>query len=141
MTAITYRQQLEAYAWKKYQIEPEQLPFNHEDYSVLRHPKNGKWFAVFIVKTRREFGLAGEGITEIVSVKTRDPFLVDTLAKQPGFLRGFPSSGWNWLSVVLDGTVPIEDIYHFLDESYQITKNKTGNQNTPLLKRKEALSD
>ena len=141
MANISLREQLEAYVREKYNIESEQLPFNHEDYSIFRHSDSGKWFAVFIVKPRGEFGLDGEGDAEIVSLKIRDPLLADILLQQPGYLKGYPSIRWNWTSVVLDGTVPFEDICRWLDESYDATVSKARNQKIPLAKRKDALSE
>lgn len=129
------RKQLETYAKETYGTDVEQLPFNHEDYSILRHPDSGKWFAVFIVKSRAAFGLPGDGDAEVVSLKLRDPLLADLLTAQDGYLRGYPSSGWNWISVVLDGTVPFEEIRQWLDESFQATKSKAKNKKTPLPKR------
>lgn len=131
----TQRRQLEIYAKKKYDIEPEQLPFNHEDYAILRHSGNGKWFAVFIVKPRSELRLKGNGDAEIVSVKLRDSSMVDMLAHQSGFLQGYPNPKWKWISIVLDGTIPFEDICQWLDESYQATKSKAQNKKVALLKR------
>ena len=132
----SFRKKLESYAKRTYHVEAERLPFNNEDYAVFRHINSGKWFAVFIVKTRREFGLEGDGDTEVVSLKIRDRLLSDMLMKQPGYLRGYPSSKWNWTTIVLDGTVPFEDICKWLDESYDATKSKTKNKRVPLQKRR-----
>jgi len=130
----TVREQLEAYARERYGVEPEQLPFNREDYAVLRHADSGKWFAVFIVKSRGAFGLEGDGDADVVSLKIRDTLLADLLTQQPGYLRGYPSVRWNWVSIVLDGTVPPEEVCRRLDESYEATS--TGrNQKIPLPKR------
>lgn len=129
------RARLEKYAKEKYDIESEQLPFKQEDYAVLRHADSGKWFAVFIVKPRKDFGLPGAGDAEIVSLKIRDPLLADLLVQQAGYLNGYPSRKWNWISIVLDGTVPFEEVCRWLDESYTATKTKAKNQKVPLVKR------
>ena len=134
MNNKTQREQLEAYVKQKYNVEPEQLPFNHEDYAVLRHPNSGKWFAVFIVKSRHEFGLAGEGDAEIVSLKVHDPSLADILMQRPGFLRGYPSVKWNWISIVLDDSIPFDEICSLMDESYQTTISKVKNKKSPFRK-------
>ena len=131
----TIRARLDEYTKEKYGIEPEILPFSREDYEIYRHTETGKWFAVFIVKERSGFGLDGEGTTEVLCVKVADPFFADFLMSQPGYLRGYPSSKWNWVSVVLDGTVPFEEICKWLDESYNATKTKAKNRKTPLIKR------
>lgn len=138
MVTKAIRERIDAYTKEKYGIDPEILPFSHEEYEIYRHTENGKWFAVFIVKERSAFGLEGDGTAEILCVKIKDPFFADILMQQPGYLRGYPSSKWNWVSMVLDGTVPFEDICRWLDESYLATRTKAGNLKTPLLKRESS---
>ena len=138
METKTIRERIDAYAKEKYGIDPEILPFSHEDYEIYRHTETGKWFAVFIVKERRAFGLDGEGTAEILCVKPKDRFFADFLTQQPGYLRGYPSSKWKWVSMVLDSSVPFENICRWLDESYLATKTKAGNQKTPLPKRESS---
>ena len=70
-----------------------------------------------------------------MSVKIRDPFFADMLLQQPGYLRGFPSAKWHWVSIVLDGTVPFKDICQLLDESFAATLSKPQNKKVPLIKR------
>lgn len=132
----TLREQLDQYIKQKYNVEPEQLPFKHEDYAIYRHTDTGKWFAVFIVKPRQEFGLEGEGDAEIVSFKPRDAMYADFMSQQPGYLCGYPSRGWNWLSALLDGSIAFENICRWLEESYEATVSKAKNKKTPLQKRK-----
>ena len=131
----TIRESLDAYTKEKYSIVPEILPFSREDYEIYRHEDTGKWFAVFIVKERSAFGLDGDGTAEILCIKPKDRFFADFMMQETGYLRGYPSSKWNWISMVLDGTVPYQDICRWLDESYQATKSKSKNLKTPLLKR------
>ena len=134
---MALREKLDAYVKEKYQIEPEILPFSHDNYEIYRHTDTGKWFAVFIVKPRRAFGLEGDGDAEIVSFRIRDAMLRDMVAQQPGYLWGYPSSRWNWTSAVLDGTVPFEDICRWIDESFKATGTKTKNLKTPLPKKNQ----
>ena len=135
MNRKTIRAQLDAYTKERYGVEPEILPFSRENYEIYRHPSTGKWFAVFIVKDRDAFGLGGEGLAEVLSLKLKDPLFADFLMQQPGFLRGYPSKSWNWVSVVLDGTVPFENICRWLDESYEATRAKRKNMQTLLIKK------
>lgn len=135
MPRPSLRARIEAYAREEYGIEPEQLPFNHEDYAVLRHPRNCKWFAVFFVKPRAALGLPGEGVAEVLSFKVPGKKTAERLAATPGFFPGYPSPRWNWLSVALDGSVPLCEIKPCLDESFCATAFKPANQNIPLEKR------
>ncbi len=135
MKGKTIRERVEAYARQHFKAVPEQLPFNRQDYAVLRHQDTGRWYAVFIVKPRSILGLDGEGDAAIISLKIRNPNDADMLLQKPGYLPGFPSSKWNWVSIVLDGTVPFRDICHWLSESFSATTGKIKNQKVPLLKR------
>ena len=129
------RERLDAYVRENYGIVPEILPFSKEKYEIFRHSDTGKWFAVFVEKEQSVFGFDGDGTAEILCVKPRDPYLADFLLSQPGYLGGYPSKSWKWLSVVLDGTVPFEEICNLLDESYRATKAKGKNLKTPLSKK------
>lgn len=135
MEGSSIRERLDVYTKQKYGIDPEVLPFSHEKYEIYRHTDTGKWFAVFIVKERRAFGLDGDGTADIFCFKLKDTLHADILMEQPGYLRGYPSSKWNWVSALLDGTIPFDDICQWLDESYETTKTKGKNLKTPLIKR------
>ena len=132
---MTIRERLDAYVKEKYGIDPEILPFSKENYGVYRHPDTGRWFAVFIVKDRSAFGLPGSEEVEVVSFKIRDRMFSDFLMQQPGYMRGFPASNWNWTTAVLDGTIPYEDVCRWINGSYEATKTKVKNKRTPLPKK------
>jgi len=53
-----------------------------------------------------------------------------------GYLIVYPAGNWNWISAVMDGTIPFVDLCRWIDESYEATRKKTGNQKTPLPERK-----
>ena len=38
----TICERIDAYTKEKFGIEPEILPFSHEDYEIYRHKENGK---------------------------------------------------------------------------------------------------
>lgn len=135
MKNSSIRKQIDSYVKEKYGITPEILPFSHEKYEIYRHRESGRWFSVFIEKQRREFGLDGKGEVEVICVKPRDFEYATFLMGEKGYLRGLPSKGWNWLSIVLDGTVSVKDICSFIDESYYGTKDKPKNKKTPLAKK------
>ena len=42
----TIRERIDAYVKERYGIDPEILPFSHEDYEIYRHEDTGKWFSV-----------------------------------------------------------------------------------------------
>ena len=78
---------------------------------------------------RNKLGLDGEEKVDILNVKLSDPLLVDMLVRQAGYLRGYHISRGNWISIVLDGTVPLDAITHLIDMSYNVTASKKTKQN------------
>ena len=127
-TEMTYRDELFAYVKKKYRAEPEYLWRRYLDYAIFRHADNQKWFGLVMDVRRDKLGLEGDEITDILNVKLSDPLLVDLLVQQPGYRKGYHISRGNWVSILLDGSVPFEDICRWLDESYVTTASKEKRQ-------------
>ena len=117
MKVRSLRARLMAYVKKKYGALPENLWLKYPDYAVFRHVESGKWFGVLMDVPESKLGLPGERIVDILNVKPGDPRLVDLLIQQPGFFRGWHMNRGNWVSILLDGTVPFEEVCHWLDES------------------------
>ena len=117
-----------AYVKKKYDTEPEYLWMRYPDYAVLRHSDNGKWFGIIMDIKRSRLGLDEEGRTDILNVKVEDPLLLDLLVRQPGYFRGYHMNRSNWVSILLDGSAPLNDILRLLDASYGATASKAKKQ-------------
>ena len=119
------------YVKKKYDIEPD-YPFRSVRasiaYPVLRHEDNRKIFALFMDVQRNKLGLDGEERVDILNVKLGDPLLVDILIQQDGYFRGYHISRGNWISILLDGTVSLEEIFPLIDESFMVTASTQKKQ-------------
>lgn len=118
---MIYRDRLFEYIKTKYKAAPEYLWRRYPEYAVFRHADNRKWFGLVMNVRRDKLGQEGDGITDILNIKLSDPFLADLLVQQPGYLRGYHIARGNWVSILLDGTVPFEEICRWLDESYVAT--------------------
>ena len=54
------------------------------------------------------------------------------MIQQEGYYVGYHISRGNWISIVLDGTVPLDAITHLIDVSYNVTASKkTKQKNRP----------
>lgn len=87
------------------------------DAAVLRRKDTRKWYAVFMRIARRRLGLEGDGVTEIVDVRhnlTEDSSLLD--GKR--FLAGYHMNKKSWMTIILDGSVPEEELLSFIKSSY-----------------------
>ena len=122
------REEIFKYVRKKYKTELD-YPFSiAPGYPVLRHKDNRKWFALIMDIPRNKLGLKGTERVDILNVKLGDPMFVDMLVRQPGYFYGYHISRSSWISILLDGTVPFEEICQWIDESYAVTASKRKKQ-------------
>lgn len=115
------RNDIAARIGQQFGAEPEFLWARYPDTCVFRHTGNRKWFAVVMTVTGDKLGLPGQEPVDILDVKC-DPILLGSLLGTPGYLPGYHMNKSNWVTILLDGTVPEEDILRLLDISYDLTE-------------------
>ena len=125
---MTLRERIIEFVKEKYKSEPEYLWNRFPEYAIFRHSDNKKWFSIIMSVCKRKLGLDSDEVVDILNVKLSDPLLVDMLIRQPGYLRGYHISRGNWVSILLDGSVPFDDICNWLNESYMVTASKQKKQ-------------
>ena len=106
---------------QQYGTEPD-YPWKDRN-AVLRHTDSQKWYGVILEVNRSKLGLDGIGTVEILNVKC-DPLLIGTLRMRPGFYPAYHMNKYHWNSIILDGTVPDDDIKNMIDDSFDLTKPK-----------------
>lgn len=111
------------YAEDTYGTAPEYLWKRTPNYAVLRNQANRKWYGAIIDIPRKTLGLTGEGIVDILDIKC-SPVMIGSLLEQEGYLPAYHMNKNNWITVLLDGTVPLEGILPLVDLSYQLTEPK-----------------
>lgn len=125
---MNLREQLFQYVKKKYKTAPEYLWMRFPDYAVFRHADNGKWFGIVMNVSKEKLGLDGDEKVDILNVKLPDPLLAEMLMQQSGYFRGYHISRGNWVSILLDGSVPFDDVCRWLEESYLTTASRQKKQ-------------
>ena len=125
---LTVREKLYGYVKRKYGSEPEYLWRRFPDYAVFRHEDNRKWYGLIMDVPRKNLGIPGEGRVDILNVKLDDLLLADMLVQREGYLRGYHLSRGNWISILLDGTVPMKEIREMIDLSYRVTASAKKKQ-------------
>ena len=122
------RNQIYTYVKKKYKTAPEFLWQRFPNYAVFRHEDNRKWFGLIMDVPRSKLGLDSEDWVDIINVKLDDPVFVDMLIRQEGYFRGYHISKGNWISILLDGTVPFDEVCRMIDAGYLVTASKKKKQ-------------
>ena len=113
-------QELCAYAKEKYGDELEFLWQKFPKNAVLRKKESKKWYAAFCVVDKTKLGLKESGDVEIVNLKL-DPQDVLAFVDNEFCFKAWHMNKKHWISILLTGkTLPIKQIYKFLDESYAL---------------------
>ena len=117
------RSALLQWALEEFGTEPEYLWASHPSYAVLRNSMGQKWYAAVMDVPREKMGLPGEGSAEILNVKC-DPLLIGSLRQRPGLLPAYHMNKDRWVSILLDGTVPEEEVQELIQFSHELTLSK-----------------
>lgn len=123
-----FKEKVFKYIKKEYGAEPEYLWDKFPDYAVLRHDDNKKWFALVARIPYEKLGMDCDGEVCIMNVKIDDSVFMDMLLHQPGFFPGYHMNKKNWITILLDGTVSLKDIYTFIDFSFGATASTKKKQ-------------
>ena len=121
------REDVEVHILKAYGCEPEYPWFKFPGYAVYRHRENRKWFAVVMNLSKRKIGIDEEGIVDVMNLKC-DPILIGSLLLKKGIFPAYHMNKGNWISVILDGSVPDQEIKWLVDMSFDLTVKKLKSQ-------------
>lgn len=115
------RETIFKYAEKKYGAKPDYPWQQYPNYAVLRHDGSNKWYGLVMTVEKQKLGLKGEGSVDVLNLKMH-PELIGALRQSKGFLPAYHMNKEHWLSVLLDGSVAMEEIYRLIDTSYELTQ-------------------
>ena len=93
----------------------EDYPFHDDNWCVMRHKQNKKVFAWIFNKNGYVW------VNVKCDVEWRD-FWRNTFES---VVPAYHLNKMHWNSIILDGTIPVEDIKRMIDESYDLTRGKS----------------
>ncbi len=108
------------YIEEKYQDHIEFLWDKYPTDGIVRHSHNKKWYFLLMQVEKKKLGLRDEGSIEVIDLKNI-PLKVQNLVDEKRFFPGYHMNKKHWFTILLDGSVNLEEIYSFIDESYQLT--------------------
>lgn len=118
---MTMRKEIFSYVKEKYGTNSEYPWKKFQNYAVLRHDNQGKWYGLMMNVPKNKLGLSGEEVVDVLNVKC-EPELKNLLQKEEGILPAYHMNKEHWISIILDSPYPKADIYNLLDTSYYLTK-------------------
>lgn len=105
---------------QEYGVKPEYLWKKYPTFCVFRHIGNNKWFALVATLPRKFLSAPGDGEVDFINVKC-DKENTDFLRGVPGILPAYHMNKQNWITVLLDGTMPIKNVKKLLQDSFDLT--------------------
>ncbi len=119
----SYRNNIFDYVSEKYSTVPEYLWQKLPQCAVLRNHRNVKWYAVIMTVAKERLGFDGTEKVDIINIQS-DPILIGSLLRENGYCKAYHMNKEKWITILLDGTVQLEEIKHLIDISYEITDKK-----------------
>lgn len=111
------------YVAEKYGDEPEYLWEKSPDNAVWRRKDNRKWYGALLTVKGSRLGLETDGAVEIVDLRAEEGTL-SSLLDGKRFFAGYHMNKKHWFTALLDGSVPPEELYRLIDESYSLAAKK-----------------
>ena len=115
---------VKAHQTKEYGAEAEYLFRDSPDCAVFRHAENRKWFSIMMRVSYEKFGIDSDDEVDIINLKTGDPLFTDSIIEEAGIFRAYHMNKQEWISVLLDGTVPEDEVYALIARSFAVTAPK-----------------
>lgn len=107
------------YVKNKYQNELEYLWPKFSKNAIWRHQDNQKWYGALLVIEESKLGMDSNQVIDIIDLRAPTQF-IENHVDHRNIFPGYHMNKQHWLTIKLDGTVPIEEIYKYIDESYQM---------------------
>ena len=93
----------------------------HPSFAVIRHTDTKTWFGLAMTLSEHTLGISdSENMIDVLNLKA-SPFDVDFFQSQLGFAPAYHMNKTHWISVILDGTVPDEQIESMIATSAALT--------------------
>ena len=117
MSNSSQRERIMRYMQDTYGTEAEYLWADSPDSAVFRHPASRKWYAIIMGVLPEKLGLAGEEALDVMDIRC-STIMIGSLLSTKGFLPAYHMNKNHWISIVLDNSVPDDQITPLLELSY-----------------------
>lgn len=111
--------QIIEYVREVYGDELEYLWQKFPDNAVWRRKDNKKWYGAILTVSLRKLGLNSDEMVEIIDLRY-PPDKLEKLVDGKTYFPGWHMNKKNWYTIILNETVPTEEIFRLIDKSYQL---------------------
>lgn len=102
----------------------DELEFLWEKFSgnaVWRRKDTKKWYAALLTVSKNKLGIESDACVEIIDLRILPEALADLIDHEQYF-PGYHMNKKHWYTMILDGSVPYEELCRRIDESYLLAQ-------------------
>ncbi len=117
MADTSQRERITRYIQDTYGTQAEYLWADSPGNAIFRHSASKKWYAAMMRILPEKLGLTGEEALDVMDIKC-STIMIGSLLSTKGFLPAYHMNKNHWTSIVLDNSVPDDQITPLLELSY-----------------------
>ncbi|MBQ6461137.1 MmcQ/YjbR family DNA-binding protein [Candidatus Saccharibacteria bacterium] len=108
----------------EYGANPEFLwPDRYPSYAVFRHDNNKKWFALVATISSKSLGLKEDKTIDVINLKFDKNQTYDFAETNDHIFPAYHMNKNNWITILLDGTLPNKMIFNLIEKSFLLSDN------------------
>ncbi len=113
---------------KKYGDDPEFEWDKFPGYATFRNSNSKKWYGIIMNIDKSKLKEKSSGEVEVIDIKL-EPEIIEKLLQREGFYPAYHMNKKNWITIILDNTIPDSEIMDLINESYSYTVTNKNNSN------------
>lgn len=122
------KEELIAYLEKKYQTIPERPWEKYPENITFKTIDSKKWYAILMqVKYTTLDSTKGDDLVDIINIKL-DKEKIKSRIDHVHYFLAYHMNKENWITILLDNTIDLEELYQLIDESYHLVEIKGQEQ-------------
>ncbi len=107
------------YAKEKYGDDVEYLWEKFPDNAICRRKDNKKWYFAILTVGKDKLGFESKEKVEVIDLRAPTEE-IEKLVDNKKYFSGYHMNKKHWFTIILDGSVPIEEVYERIDISYNL---------------------
>ncbi|WP_308698075.1 MmcQ/YjbR family DNA-binding protein [uncultured Thomasclavelia sp.] len=111
------------YVKAKYDNDLEFLWKKSPKNAIWRNQNNRKWYGAVLVISKDKLKIEPNEMVEILDLRYQKNDIKNIIDNYKIF-PGYHMNKDNWITIILDGRVELEEIYQLIDNSYQLSLHK-----------------
>ncbi len=111
------------YIRNKYGDELEFLWEKFTDNAVWRRKDNRKWYGALLTVKKNRFGFDDDSDIAVIDLRI-NPETDGNIVDGKKYFAGYHMNKRTWMTILLDGTVSVQEIEKWIDKSYMLAKGR-----------------